>query len=75
MDADGLRPDVILVDARRDKKLSMLKQLAITLVRGLNPNPAAVIKKIAGLVSISLSSFSYSCFHLRPWFFDLLLHL
>ncbi|XP_047947838.1 probable serine/threonine-protein kinase SIS8 [Salvia hispanica] len=50
LDADGLRPNVILVDARKDKKLSMLKQLAIKLVRGLNPNPAATIKKLAGLV-------------------------
>ncbi|KAG6419247.1 hypothetical protein SASPL_121463 [Salvia splendens] len=50
LDADGLRPNVILVDARKDKKLSMLKQLAVTLVRGLNPNPAAIIKKLAGLV-------------------------
>ncbi|KAL0305625.1 UNVERIFIED_CONTAM: hypothetical protein Sradi_5979800, partial [Sesamum radiatum] len=33
-----------------DKKLSMLKQLATTLVKGLNSNPAAIIKKIAGLV-------------------------
>ncbi|XP_041994279.1 serine/threonine-protein kinase EDR1-like isoform X1 [Salvia splendens] len=50
LDADGLRPNVILVDARKDKKLSMLKQLAVTLVRGLNPNPAAITKKLAGLV-------------------------
>ncbi|CAA0817768.1 Mitogen activated protein kinase kinase kinase-related [Striga hermonthica] len=50
MDAEGLRPNVILVDARKDKKLSMLKQLAVTLVKGLNSNPAAMIKKIAGLV-------------------------
>ncbi|KAL8460669.1 hypothetical protein ACS0TY_031475 [Phlomoides rotata] len=49
LDAEGLRPNVILVDARKDKKLSMLKQLAITLVKGLNSNPAAMIKKIAGL--------------------------
>ncbi|KAH6793011.1 Mitogen activated protein kinase kinase like protein [Perilla frutescens var. hirtella] len=50
LEADGLRPNVILVDARKDKKLSMLKQLAITMVKGLNPNPATIIKKIAGLV-------------------------
>ncbi|KAI3456149.1 hypothetical protein Pfo_012812 [Paulownia fortunei] len=50
LDAEGLRPNVILVDTRKDKKLSMLKQLAITLVKGLNSNPAAMIKKIAGLV-------------------------
>ncbi|KAA8515107.1 hypothetical protein F0562_018106 [Nyssa sinensis] len=51
LDSEGLRADVILVDADKDKKLSMLKQLTVTLVRGLNSNPAAVIKKIAGLVS------------------------
>lgn len=45
------RSELILVDAERDKKLSMLKQLVVALVRGLNSNPAAVIKKIAGLVS------------------------
>lgn len=50
LDAEGLRPNVILVDTRKDKKLSMLKQLTITLVKGLNSNPTAVIKKIAGLV-------------------------
>ncbi|KAL6546502.1 hypothetical protein OROMI_022223 [Orobanche minor] len=50
MDAEGLRPNVILVDTRKDKKLSMLKQLAVTLVKGLDSNPAAMIKKIAGLV-------------------------
>ncbi|KAK6150008.1 hypothetical protein DH2020_017533 [Rehmannia glutinosa] len=32
LDSEGLRPNVILVDTRKDKKLSMLKQLAITLV-------------------------------------------
>ncbi|CAM8982855.1 unnamed protein product [Rhodiola kirilowii] len=42
--------DIILVDAKRDKKLSMLKQLIVALVKGLNSNPAAMIKKIAGLV-------------------------
>ncbi|PIA34033.1 hypothetical protein AQUCO_03900142v1 [Aquilegia coerulea] len=45
------RSEIILVDAGRDKKLSMLKQLIVALVKGLNSNPAAVIKKIAGLVS------------------------
>ncbi|XP_011101390.1 serine/threonine-protein kinase EDR1-like [Sesamum indicum] len=50
LDMEGLRPNVIIVDTRKDKKLSMLKQLATTLVKGLNSNPAAVIKKIAGLV-------------------------
>ncbi|XAR49540.1 Non-specific serine/threonine protein kinase [Bertholletia excelsa] len=48
---DGVRADIILVDSNRDKKLSMLKQLIVALVRGLNSNPAAMIKKIAGLVS------------------------
>lgn len=45
------RADVILVDAEKDKKLSWLKQLIMTLVKGLKSNPAAMIKKIAGLVS------------------------
>lgn len=49
--SEGVRADIILVDAVRDKKLSMLKQLIVALVKGLNSNPAAVIKKIAGLVS------------------------
>ncbi|KAJ7948444.1 putative Protein kinase [Quillaja saponaria] len=48
---EGFRADIILVDAEKDKKLSMLKQLIMTLVKGLNSNPAAMIKKIAGLVS------------------------
>lgn len=50
--AEGSRADVILVDFKKDKKLSMLKQLAKTLVKGLNSNPAAMIKKLAGLVSM-----------------------
>ncbi|KAF7822917.1 serine/threonine-protein kinase EDR1-like isoform X1 [Senna tora] len=48
---EGFRADIILVDAEKDKKLSMLKQLVVALVKGLNSNPAAIIKKIAGLVS------------------------
>ncbi|KAK4255603.1 hypothetical protein QN277_008582 [Acacia crassicarpa] len=48
---DGLKADVILVDTEKDKKLSMLKQLIVALVKGLSSNPAAIIKKIAGLVS------------------------
>ncbi|KAK8607124.1 hypothetical protein V6N13_052870 [Hibiscus sabdariffa] len=48
---EGYRADIILVDAEKDKKLSMLKQLIVALVKGLNSNPAAVIKKIAGLVA------------------------
>ncbi|CAL1389679.1 unnamed protein product [Linum trigynum] len=48
---EALTADVIVVDFRKDKKLSMLKQLIVALVRGLSANPAAMIKKIAGLVS------------------------
>ncbi|XP_010279135.1 PREDICTED: serine/threonine-protein kinase EDR1-like isoform X2 [Nelumbo nucifera] len=48
---EGFNADIILVDADKDKKLSMLKQLIVALVKGLNSNPAAMIKKIAGLVS------------------------
>ena len=48
--AEGCKADIILVDAKKDKKLSMLKQLIVPLVKGLNSNPAAMIKKIAGLV-------------------------
>lgn len=48
---EGLKADAILVDAEKDKKLSMLKQLSIASVKGLNTNPALLIKKIAGLVS------------------------
>ncbi|KAI5661879.1 hypothetical protein M9H77_21202 [Catharanthus roseus] len=51
LELEGLRADIILVDAEKDKKLSMLKQLIIALVKGLNSSPAAMIKKIAGLVS------------------------
>ncbi|XP_050935568.1 serine/threonine-protein kinase EDR1 isoform X6 [Cucumis melo] len=51
LEAEGYRNDVILVETEKDKKLSMLKQLILTLVKGLNSNPAAIIKKIAGLVS------------------------
>jgi len=55
---EGFRADVIVVDAKKDRKLSMLKQLIVTLVKGLNTNPAAIIKKIAGLVC----TFIVSCF-------------
>ncbi|XP_028551430.1 serine/threonine-protein kinase EDR1 isoform X6 [Dendrobium catenatum] len=48
--AEGLKADIILVDAEKDKKLSHLKQLSAALVKGLNNNPALLIKKIAGLV-------------------------
>ncbi|XP_055822525.1 probable serine/threonine-protein kinase SIS8 isoform X3 [Solanum dulcamara] len=51
LELEGLRADIILVDAEKDKKLSMLKQLISALVKGLSSNPAATIKKIAGLVS------------------------
>ena len=47
---EGFKADIILVDAAKDKKLSMLKQLIVALVKGLNSNPPAMIKKIAGLV-------------------------
>lgn len=57
--SDGFRADIILVDAEKDKKLSMLKQLIVALVKGLNSNPAAMIKKIAGLVILILV-FSFS---------------
>lgn len=50
LELEGLGADVILVDAKKDKKLTMLKQLIVTLVKGLNSSPAAMIKKIAGLV-------------------------
>ena len=62
LDSEGLRADVILVDADKDKKLSMLKQLIATLVRGLNSNPPAVVKKIAGLVcSFGITNFIARC--------------
>lgn len=48
---EGFCADIIFVDAEKDKKISMLKQLIMALVKGLNSNPAAMIKKIAGLVS------------------------
>ncbi|PIN02573.1 Non-specific serine/threonine protein kinase [Handroanthus impetiginosus] len=51
LELEGLRADVILVDAEKDRKLNMLKQLIVALVKGLNANTAAMIKKIARLVS------------------------
>nr|GLL34675.1 serine/threonine-protein kinase EDR1-like isoform X1 [Ipomoea trifida] len=51
LELEGIRADVILVDGKKDKKLSMIKQLTVALVKGLNSNPAAKIKKIARLVS------------------------
>ncbi|XP_071930580.1 uncharacterized protein [Coffea arabica] len=49
LDSEGFAPNVILVDTNKDKKLSMMKQLALTLVKGLSSSPTAMIKKIAGL--------------------------
>ena len=49
---EGLKADVILVDFQKDKKLFRQKQLITKLVSGLNSKPAAVIKKIAGLVRV-----------------------
>lgn len=57
LELEGLRADIILVDAEKDKKLSMLKQLIIALVKGLNSGSGAMIKKIAGLVSIDTLQF------------------
>ncbi|XP_047331169.1 probable serine/threonine-protein kinase SIS8 [Impatiens glandulifera] len=51
LDSEDIIADIILVDAEKDKKLSMLKQLAVTLVKGLDSNPSILTKKIAGLVS------------------------
>jgi hypothetical protein len=48
---EGFKAEIILVDLERDKKLSALKQLCTALAKGLNSNPAAMIKKVAGLVS------------------------
>lgn len=50
LELEGFGADVILVDSKKDKKLTMLKQLIVTLVKGLNASLAAMIKKIAGLV-------------------------
>ena len=58
LEADGINPDIIVVDAEKDKKIFMLKQLSGALVKGLN-NPALVIKKIAGLVSYTTFYFSH----------------
>ncbi|XP_059663249.1 serine/threonine-protein kinase EDR1 isoform X2 [Cornus florida] len=51
LEFEGFRADIVLVDAEKDKKLFALKQLIVTLVKSLNSNPAAMIKKIAVLVS------------------------
>ncbi|KAF3656600.1 hypothetical protein FXO37_15372 [Capsicum annuum] len=55
LETEGLRPNVILVNMHKDKKLSMLKQLTLTLVKGLSSTPAVVVKKIAGLVVVNSS--------------------
>ncbi|XP_042451120.1 probable serine/threonine-protein kinase SIS8 isoform X1 [Zingiber officinale] len=47
---EGFKADIILVDAEKDKKLSILKQLSAAMVKGLHNNPALLIKKIACLV-------------------------
>ncbi|XP_017247476.1 serine/threonine-protein kinase EDR1-like isoform X2 [Daucus carota subsp. sativus] len=51
LEHEGLWCDIIFVDSEKDKKLSKLKQLIVTLVKGLSSNSPAMIKKIAGLVS------------------------
>ncbi|KVH89488.1 Armadillo repeat-containing protein 3 and Serine/threonine-protein kinase CTR1 [Cynara cardunculus var. scolymus] len=50
LESDGFKLNVIVVDMHKDKKVSMLQQLALTLAKGLTSNPAAVIKKLGGLV-------------------------
>jgi hypothetical protein len=61
LEAEGLKADIILVDAAKDKKLSMLKQLIAALVKGLNSNPPAMIKKIAGLVRMLFDFYLFIC--------------
>lgn len=61
LELEGLRADIILVDAEKDKKLCMLKQLIVALVKGLGSNPAAIIKKIAGLVGFHISLLFLHC--------------
>uniref|UniRef100_A0A7N0TZQ8 non-specific serine/threonine protein kinase n=1 Tax=Kalanchoe fedtschenkoi TaxID=63787 RepID=A0A7N0TZQ8_KALFE len=51
LEDEDVKPDIILVDTNKDKKLLMLKELAVALVRGLKSNPSAIIRKIARLVS------------------------
>lgn len=62
MGEEGFKADTILVDVEKDKKLSMLKQLIVALVKGLNSNPPAMIKKIAGLVRIFITLMLVSYF-------------
>ncbi|RZC19977.1 hypothetical protein D0Y65_006708 [Glycine soja] len=40
---EGFKANIILVDSKKDKKLSMLKKLIMALVRGLNSNPTTII--------------------------------
>ncbi|CAA2937388.1 serine threonine- kinase EDR1-like [Olea europaea subsp. europaea] len=47
---EGFMLNVLVANACEDKKLSILKQVAATLVKGLSSSPTALIKKIAGLV-------------------------
>lgn len=61
LQAEGHMADVIVVDARKDKKLLGLKQLTAALIKGLNSNPPAIIKKIAGLVSFCSRKFAQFC--------------
>ncbi|KAM0004766.1 hypothetical protein Hdeb2414_s0018g00526911 [Helianthus debilis subsp. tardiflorus] len=46
---NGFKLSVIVVDLHKDKKVSMLQQLALTLPKGLTLNLAVVIKKIGEL--------------------------
>ncbi|KAI7733957.1 hypothetical protein M8C21_031963 [Ambrosia artemisiifolia] len=50
LELEGFKLNVIVVDMHKDKKVTMLQQLALTLAKGLTSNPAAVIKKLGGLV-------------------------
>ena len=50
LELEGYKLNVIVVDTHKDKKVTMLQQLALTLAKGLTSNPAAVIKKLGGLV-------------------------
>jgi Ethylene-responsive protein kinase Le-CTR1 len=49
---EGFKGEIILVDMEKDKRLSMLKQLSLALVKGLSSNAASLIKKLAVLVSL-----------------------
>ncbi|KAF6157953.1 hypothetical protein GIB67_015269 [Kingdonia uniflora] len=47
---DGLKVNIILIVTDKDKKLSMLQQLIVALMKGLSSNLADIIEKIAALV-------------------------